>query len=98
MYIMLEDPDISSLQNFCVGGCDVTFRITYYTDGDKVGEGILQVTQVISVRNDNEPKFTLEHDGIFMKATGRTAAQFFNELREDLRREPDQLFNGRLGS
>jgi hypothetical protein len=98
MYIMLENPDISALQDFCIGSCDVQFRIAYYTDGAKVGEGLLQVTQVTPVRNDNEPRFTLEHDGIYMTATGRTAEQFFDELREDLRREPDHIFSSRLGS
>jgi len=98
IYVMSEDPDISALQNFCVGGCDVTFRITYHNESNKAGEGVLQAIQVTPVQGEALPEFTLVHQDILMRAEGKSAAEFFRELRKNLRRYPDNLFSSPFSS
>jgi hypothetical protein len=91
MYVMLEDPDVSALQNFCVGGCDVEFRIAYrLVEDDWVSE--LQVVSITPVQGENAPKLYLEDKAFIFPVKADNAAEFFSDLRQKVRLSPEVLF------
>ena len=91
MYVMLEDPDVSALQNFCVGGCDVEFRIAYRLfENEWVSE--LQAVSITPVRGENAPELYLEDKAFISPVRADNAAEFFSDLRQKVRSSPEVLF------
>lgn len=92
MYVMLEDPDVSALQGFCVGGCDVTFRIAYRTEGE-ASVAMLQAVSITPVRGEDAPELFLEDKAFLSPAKADNPAEFFSELRQNVRWHPEVLFS-----
>jgi len=96
MYVMLEDPDVSALQDFCVGGCDVEFRIAYRITGVKAA--LLQAVSITPVRDSAAPKLFLKDKAFVFPVEAVNTAEFFSELRKQVRRESGVLFRAFRGS
>jgi len=99
LYVMLEDPSVAALQNFCSGGCDITFDVVYPTDGAMMGEAVLQVTQVTPAQGERPRLRTRRAIGIDYRIIEENdPATFFAALRAGLKWRPNALFSEQTGS